>query len=181
MEHSNQLLLEAEQLKSEIHQYQQLLEQKQIDVDILQQKYQQCEHEKSNLVHSLEACLQYQHHHTGGNNVKGRASYSHEGITQMTSSSSFPPSTPLSSEKMRNIYHELGKRQSDIHALSLALAQVTTERNQLSEENNSLKGNLRSQEEEILKMKQEQERMMEMSLKDADNRGRAAVTPLSVN
>jgi chromosome segregation ATPase len=60
MENSSQLLLEADHLKAEVNRLQQLLEQKQIDVEIFEQKRQQLEQEKSSLAHSLEACLSYQ-------------------------------------------------------------------------------------------------------------------------
>jgi predicted nuclease with TOPRIM domain len=71
---------------------------------------------------------------------------------------------------MRNIYHELGKRQSDIHALSLALAQTTAEKKSLQEENSSLKGTIKAHAEEMSRLRQENERVMEGSLRDADDK-----------
>jgi predicted RNase H-like nuclease (RuvC/YqgF family) len=60
MENSGQLLAESEDLKSEVYRLQHLLEQKQVDVEICEQKYKQLEQEKSSLAHSLEAALSYQ-------------------------------------------------------------------------------------------------------------------------
>jgi chromosome segregation ATPase len=60
MENSGQLLTESETLKAEVYRLQQLLEQKQIDVEVSEQKYKQLEQEKSALAHSLEAALSYQ-------------------------------------------------------------------------------------------------------------------------
>lgn len=71
---------------------------------------------------------------------------------------------------MRNIYHELGKRQSDIHALSLALAQTTAEKKAALEEHSSLKGTIKSQAEEIRRLQLENERVMESTLRDADDK-----------
>jgi predicted nuclease with TOPRIM domain len=81
-----------------------------------------------------------------------------------------PASQPLPSEKMRNIYHELGKRQSDIHALSLALAQTTAEKKALAEEHGSLKGTIKAQAEEIRRLQLEKERVMESTIQDADDK-----------
>jgi hypothetical protein len=191
MENSSQLLLETENLKAEVRHLHQLLEQKQVDVEIFEQKHHQLEQEKSSLAHSLEACLSYQQqvsshlvatsHSSPAQNSKGRSSHSHSPYPQematlaslssphfQASPSPSPPS--FSSDKMRNIYHELGKRQSDIHALSLALAQTTAEKKSLQEENASLKGTLKAQAEDLGRLRQETDRVMEVSLRDADEK-----------
>jgi predicted nuclease with TOPRIM domain len=91
-------------------------------------------------------------------------------LASLSPSSASSP-VPLSSEKMRNIYHELGKRQSDIHALSLALAQTTAEKKAILEEQGGLRGTIKAQSEEIRRLQIEKERVMEASIHDADDKG----------
>ena len=60
MENSTQLLAECETLKAELYRAQHLLEQKQVETEICDQRCQQLEHERNSLAHSLEAALSYQ-------------------------------------------------------------------------------------------------------------------------
>ncbi len=100
--------------------------------------------------------------------MKGRKS-------SMSLESSFPSPSPtqsLSSDKLRNIYHELGRRQSDIHALSLALSQTTNEKKILSEEISKIKSSFQLQIKEITNLKEENERLMNLTLQDANDKSK---------
>lgn len=60
MENPTQLILECENLKIEVNELRQLLEQKQADNEHLEQRCDNLEREKEGLAYSLEASLQHQ-------------------------------------------------------------------------------------------------------------------------
>lgn len=78
------------------------LQQRQVTIDLQTEKIENQKREIDILNQALDSCVFYQ----------GRASL---------------PAGGLSGEKMRAIYNELGKRQVNIHALSISLAKTKEE------------------------------------------------------
>lgn len=122
MDDSCKLLADMQNAKSEIKKLCHDLEQKRLEMSIADEKISAQQKEIETLNRSLDACVFYQvrplYELLPG---KGNRFVI---VLQGSRKSSVDGGPAVSSEKMRTIYYELGRRQADIRAISLSLSQV---------------------------------------------------------
>ena len=141
MENSCQLILELDECKNDNKHLQEEVEQRDKLVQNLNNKEQAQVREIESLHRSLDACVFYQ----GGSKRDG--------------------ADAVTPSKLREIYYELGKRQADIHALSLSLSEVNAQLLELQESYKQLEQQHSTTEVEVKHVKEYNDQLLQSNIK----------------